>query len=236
MLESGDNRQLSLRWAQALTDRGLDRLREREEWAATLVGLDLGYCDRISDGGMVALCPQLGHLRTLSLCGCRGCGDATAEALGRHCRQLISLNLELLTALTDIGVQAVVRGCASAAWKQRAPPHSPTAPQPHSPTAPSLAGLEAAEAAHGGSRALRSGARRLAAASRARLRPVALRCASSLSPLSRLCVLSAEPISAVPAVQAGPWGSFCSAAVTASRRSRPRSSPITSAPRCGGWG
>ena len=130
MLESGDNRQLSLRWAQALTDRGLDRLREREEWAATLVGLDLGYCDRISDGGMVALCPQLGHLRTLSLCGCRGCGDATAEALGRHCRQLISLNLELLTALTDIGVQAVVRGCASAAWKQRAPPHSPTAPQP----------------------------------------------------------------------------------------------------------
>ena len=111
VLESGDTRQLSLRWAQALTDSGLFVLRSRAQWASTLVMLDLGYCERISDGGMVALCPELRALRTLSLCGCRGCGDRTAEALGLHCRGLTSLNLELLTALTDLGVQAVVRGC-----------------------------------------------------------------------------------------------------------------------------
>lgn len=55
-------------------------------------------------------CAQLSSIRTLSLCGCMRCGDGAAAALGRHCSSLTSLNLELLTKLTDIGVQAVVRG------------------------------------------------------------------------------------------------------------------------------
>ena len=38
------------------------------------------------------------------------CGDGSAAALGRHCPALTSLNLELLSKLTDIGVQAAVRG------------------------------------------------------------------------------------------------------------------------------
>ena len=39
---SGDGRQLSLRWAQGLTDSGLGQLRARGEWASTLVALDSG--------------------------------------------------------------------------------------------------------------------------------------------------------------------------------------------------
>ena len=39
---SGDGRQLSLRWAQGLTDSGLGQLRARGEWASTLVALDRG--------------------------------------------------------------------------------------------------------------------------------------------------------------------------------------------------
>ena len=38
------------------------------------------------------------------------CGDGSAAALGRQCPALTSLNLELLTKLTDLGVQAAVRG------------------------------------------------------------------------------------------------------------------------------
>ena len=111
VLTSGDTRQLSLRWAQSLGDGGLGLLRERQSWASNLIALDLGYCERITDAGMASLCPQLESLVTLSLCGCRGCGDGTATALGRHCRRLSSLNLELLPKLSDIGVQSVVRGC-----------------------------------------------------------------------------------------------------------------------------
>ena len=40
VLETGDTRQLSLRWAQGLTDSGLGQLRSRAEWASTLVALD----------------------------------------------------------------------------------------------------------------------------------------------------------------------------------------------------
>ena len=42
VLETGDTRQLSLRWAQGLTDSGLGQLRSRAEWASTLVALDPG--------------------------------------------------------------------------------------------------------------------------------------------------------------------------------------------------
>ena len=58
VLETGDTRQLSLRWAQGLTDSGLGQLRSRGEWASTLVALDLGYCESISDEGVVLLCAQ----------------------------------------------------------------------------------------------------------------------------------------------------------------------------------
>ena len=37
VLESGDTRQLSLRWAQSLTNSGLNHLRSRPEWASALV-------------------------------------------------------------------------------------------------------------------------------------------------------------------------------------------------------
>ena len=37
---ASDTRQLSLRWAQGLTDSGLGQLRSRAEWASTLVALD----------------------------------------------------------------------------------------------------------------------------------------------------------------------------------------------------
>ena len=40
VLETGDTRQLSLRWAQGLTDSGLGQLLSRPEWASTLVALD----------------------------------------------------------------------------------------------------------------------------------------------------------------------------------------------------
>lgn len=40
VLETGDTRQLSLRWAQGLTDSGLGQLRSRGEWASTLVAFD----------------------------------------------------------------------------------------------------------------------------------------------------------------------------------------------------
>ena len=78
VLETGDTRQLSLRWAQGLTDSGLGQLRSRGEWASTLVALDLGYCESISDEGVVLLCVVLPRMCTArapahARCMCAAC-------------------------------------------------------------------------------------------------------------------------------------------------------------------
>ena len=92
---------LSLRWASSIGDAVLRVLAAEEQWSSSLLALDLGFCEQIGYAGMVALCPQ----------GCRRCGDGTAEAIGRHCRQLTALNMEVLNKLTDVGMQHVVCGC-----------------------------------------------------------------------------------------------------------------------------
>ena len=112
-LASGETRSLSLRWAARVSDPGLAALSNGGErsWARCLLSLDLAYCELITDVGVAALCPQLRQLEAFTLAGCRRCGDGAAAAIGFNCAELRALNLELLTALTDRGTQAIVRGC-----------------------------------------------------------------------------------------------------------------------------
>lgn len=98
---------LSLRWASALGDEGLRQFAASQAHRAErLLWLDLAYCEGIGDCGLMALCPHLPALETVCLTGCRRCGDATFAALGQHCRGLTELDAQLLTRLTDCGVQA----------------------------------------------------------------------------------------------------------------------------------
>ena len=110
----GSTTRLDLRWASSLTDHGLKMLATEEAmWASTLLELDLSFCELISDAGMKALAPALTSLNTLVLTGCTRCADGACEAIGRHMSQLERIELELLALVTDVGVQAIVRGCGS---------------------------------------------------------------------------------------------------------------------------
>lgn len=108
----GSTTRLNLRWASSLTDVGLKVLATEEAaWANKLVELDLGYCEEVSNGGIIALAPALSSLKALVLTGCTRCGDGACEAIGRHLARLERLELELLSAISDVGVQHIVRGC-----------------------------------------------------------------------------------------------------------------------------
>ena len=110
----GSTTRLTLRWASSLTDVGLRVLATQDfaEWASRLVELDLAYCELIGDNGVNAVAPCLNSLRALVLTGCTRCGDKSCEAIGMYIRTIERLELELLMGVTDVGVQAIVRGCS----------------------------------------------------------------------------------------------------------------------------
>jgi hypothetical protein len=108
----GSATKLTLRWASALSDEGMRVLATAEpEWAASLVELDMGYCENVTDAGLVVLAPAMTSLRALVLTGCTRCGDGACKSVGHHCSRLERCELELLQRVTDVGVQAIVRGC-----------------------------------------------------------------------------------------------------------------------------
>ena len=111
---SGSALKLSLRWASGLTDDAMTILATKEaEWATRLLELDLAFCEQITDAGIRALAPACPALRALTLTGCTAVGDGACKAIGFHNARLEQLDLELLNDVTDVGLQAIVRGCHS---------------------------------------------------------------------------------------------------------------------------
>ena len=108
----GSATRLNLRWASSLSDEGMRVLATIEpEWTRAIVELDLAFCDRITDAGLQVLMPSCTSLRAIVLTGASQCGDGACKAIGHHASRLERCELELLHRVTDIGVQAIVRGC-----------------------------------------------------------------------------------------------------------------------------
>jgi hypothetical protein len=109
----GSTTKLNLRWAAKLSDAGMKCFADSHyiDWARSLVELDLAFCDAISDAGVQDLAPCMPALRALILTGCTKLGDGACKAVGHHCPSLERCELELMQRTTDIGVQALVRGC-----------------------------------------------------------------------------------------------------------------------------
>lgn len=103
---------LNLRWCSSLSDEGMQVLGIKEpSWAARLLDLDLAFCELISDAGLQLLAPACPALRAIALTGCTRCGDGACKSLGHHTPCLERCELDLLQRITDVGVQAIVRGC-----------------------------------------------------------------------------------------------------------------------------
>jgi hypothetical protein len=100
VLDGGATTSLCLRWAAGLTDHAVRALAERPDWAGQLRRLDLGFCDRIGDGGVLALGVAAPQLEQLSISGCRRVGDDGLQSIGRCLRQLTALELQLLPQIT----------------------------------------------------------------------------------------------------------------------------------------
>ena len=74
-----------------------------------LVDVDLGFCDSVTDGGLVMLavgCPQLATLKLSAT----GVTDVGLGVLAAMCRGLASLNLEHCM-VTDTGLAALAAEC-----------------------------------------------------------------------------------------------------------------------------
>ena len=111
---SGDATRLSLRWAAGLGDSALLLLARRPEWSRSLVSLDLGFCEEVTDVGVSSIAEGVLGLEVLVLAGCRRCGDRSAAAIGRHLRRLRCLNLAAWRAAQSRPVH--VRSHLLSAW------------------------------------------------------------------------------------------------------------------------
>uniref|UniRef100_A0A7S1GSM5 F-box/LRR-repeat protein 15-like leucin rich repeat domain-containing protein n=2 Tax=Hemiselmis andersenii TaxID=464988 RepID=A0A7S1GSM5_HEMAN len=74
-----------------------------------LTSLDLSFCELIGDDALKGLSQRCPGLRELDLTGCRLVTDEGCKHLG-ILKHLAGLRLELCNKVTDMGVQAVVRG------------------------------------------------------------------------------------------------------------------------------
>lgn len=108
----GTATKLDLRWASSISDQGMNVIAAADpSWTHSIVELDLSFCEALTDAGVQAFAPSVPSLRALVLSGCVKCGDGACKAIGHHCSLLERCELELLQRTTDLGVQALVRGC-----------------------------------------------------------------------------------------------------------------------------
>ncbi|KAK4741033.1 hypothetical protein SAY87_024621 [Trapa incisa] len=83
---------------QAASDKALQAIGRNCRW---LQSLNLGWCDNISDDGVVRLAFGCPHLRVLDLCGCVRITDDSVIALANGCPYLTSLGLYYCQNITD---------------------------------------------------------------------------------------------------------------------------------------
>ena len=69
--------------------------------------LNLNGCSRLSSSCFNDSLPTLQSLKSLRLSKCRGCSDQLLHKLGKHCRNLQELVVNLCPKVTDVGIEAV---------------------------------------------------------------------------------------------------------------------------------
>jgi hypothetical protein len=78
-----------------------------------LESIDLSFCTQITDERMAVYFEHLVHLKEINLSGCENVGDATLKIIAQACPLVRTLNLKLVTLLTDESVMALAKSkCA----------------------------------------------------------------------------------------------------------------------------
>mmetsp|Transcript_4412 Transcript_4412/g.14268 ORF Transcript_4412/g.14268 Transcript_4412/m.14268 type:complete len:171 (-) Transcript_4412:192-704(-) len=72
-----------------------------------LVEINVGWLDRLTDGGLEALFAGCSGLHTVDLCGCVAVGDGAVVAAARACPSLRKLGLHCVRRLTDTSMLAL---------------------------------------------------------------------------------------------------------------------------------
>ncbi|KAK4793222.1 hypothetical protein SAY86_023657 [Trapa natans] len=83
---------------KAASDKALQSIGRN---CSRLQSLNLGWCDNVSDDGVVSLAFGCPHLRVLDLCGCVRITDDSVIALANRCPHLTSLGLYYCQNITD---------------------------------------------------------------------------------------------------------------------------------------
>ena len=99
---------LNLPWCRQITDDSMPLI---TQFCPNLVYLDLSYCEKIDDPGVIELAKNLKNLSSIALTFTKA-GDRGVKMLVERCKCLTALNLEVYNNLTDTGVQAI-------AWASR---------------------------------------------------------------------------------------------------------------------
>ena len=98
---------LNLKLCRKITDAGLEALAEN---CNKLTMLDLSNCDQITKTGLEALvkCPKL---KGLNLTWCQNISEVGIIALAENCNKLTTLNLSFCYKITDTGLTALAVNC-----------------------------------------------------------------------------------------------------------------------------
>ena len=96
---------LNLPWCRQLTNEAPQVI---PHFCPNLVYLDLAYCSKLDDNGVISLANGLPRLKSIILTA-SGVGDAGVTALVRKCKDLFRLNIEICKCVTDRGVQTIAR-------------------------------------------------------------------------------------------------------------------------------
>ena len=96
---------LNLPWCRQLTNEAPQVI---THFCPNLVYLDLAYCSKLDDNGVISLANGLPRLKSIILTA-SGVGDAGVTALVRKCKDLFRLNIEICKCVTDRGVQTIAR-------------------------------------------------------------------------------------------------------------------------------
>ena len=110
VVKTGATTALCLRWASGLTDGGMVALAEESEWVSQLWRLDIAFSG-VGDRGLELIAAMAPQLTSLAVSGCRSLTDRGITAVGSSVHGLQVMEMEMLSRVSDFGVQALVRGC-----------------------------------------------------------------------------------------------------------------------------
>jgi hypothetical protein len=82
------------------------------ENCAELTSINLGFCDNITNAGVMGVAENCAGLTTISLCACWIMTDAAVTALAENCAGLTMLNLWGCESITDTAIIALAENCA----------------------------------------------------------------------------------------------------------------------------